>query len=72
MEENMESVVLELQKMQLQNETLISEMQAVRTQNSALCADVTLLVMFVAVLMVYKIRDVFLSFVKKGGIKRDV
>lgn len=71
-EENSDAVVLELQAIQLQNEALISEVQALRLRNEGLHADVLLLVLFVAVIMVYKIRDVFLSFVKKGGIKRDV
>lgn len=49
-----------------------SELQAVNAVNQELRSDVVLLVMFVAVLVVYEVRNVFLSFVKKGGIKRDV
>lgn len=58
-------IVMELQYIR-------SELQTVNAVNRELRADVVLLVMFVAVLVVYEVRNVFLSFVKKGGIKRDV
>lgn len=55
---------------------IVAEIQQLRTEivngntiRQGLHGDVTLLVLFVAVLVIYRLRDVFLSFVKKGGIK---
>lgn len=55
---------------------IVAELQYLRTEvasaNAAeqkMHSDITLLVMLVAVLVVYEVRNVFLSFVKKGGIK---
>ena len=72
MEQEYDVIVSELQTIQAQQVEIVDGLQNVSGGLTALLSAVELLTAFVFVIMVYKVRDVFLSFVKKGGVKRDV
>ena len=71
-EQDYSALVSELQTIQAQQMEVVDGLQDVSGGLTALLSAVELLTAFVIVIMVYKVRDVFLSFVKKGGVKRNV
>lgn len=64
-------IIAELQTVQGQNSELLTEVQGLRVDNARLYNVVELQVLLTVVLVVYKIREQVLSWIKRG-IRSDV
>lgn len=65
---DLDGMISELYRMQTQNEIVISELQSANETSAKIELGITVLCLFAFVIALYKVRDVLLSFVKKGGL----